>query len=83
VGLHLTRAICINTSPPFAVLHGESIASEGKGYYLLVKVAYLMYMGAPRPNVTIETWKTDVHKLNDIQYTMCDAPGRLKSDAEG
>lgn len=65
---------------------GESIASEGKGEYLLVKGRILDNDGNPVPDATIETWETDEFGFYDTQYVNREKPdcrGRLKSDAEG
>ncbi|KIJ40900.1 hypothetical protein M422DRAFT_60522 [Sphaerobolus stellatus SS14] len=65
---------------------GESIASEGKGEYMLVQGRILNTAGEPIPDATIETWETDDLGFYDTQYTDRQGPdcrGRLKSDAEG
>lgn len=65
---------------------GESIASEGKGQYLLVTGRVLDTSGKPVPNATIETWETDEFGFYDTQYVNRDKPdcrGRLKTDQDG
>ncbi|GJJ13371.1 hypothetical protein Clacol_007623 [Clathrus columnatus] len=65
---------------------GESIASEGKGDYMLVKGRVLDVQGQPVPNATIETWETDGFGFYDTQYVNREVPdcrGRLQSDKDG
>jgi protocatechuate 3,4-dioxygenase beta subunit len=45
------------TSAPVEI--GASIASEGKGDYMLVEGCVLSTDGTPVPNAVIETWETD------------------------
>ncbi|KAF8525516.1 aromatic compound dioxygenase [Hysterangium stoloniferum] len=74
------------TADAAEIPHGESIASEGKGDYLLVKGRVLNVHGDPVPNATIETWETDENGFYDTQYVNRTAPdcrGRLKTNAEG
>lgn len=68
------------------VSFGESIASEGKGDYMLVKGRILDIQGKPIPNANIETWETDGFGFYDTQYVGREGPecrGRLKSDENG
>lgn len=68
------------------VAYGESIASEGKGDYMLVKGRVTNIQGDPVPNATIDTWETDGFGFYDTQYVKRDGPdcrGRLKTDEKG
>lgn len=72
----------LNVLVPF----GESIASEGKGDYMLVRGRILDVQGNPVPDATIDTWETDANGFYDTQYVdrgRPDCRGRLKSDRHG
>ncbi|KAI5115694.1 hypothetical protein M0805_002837 [Coniferiporia weirii] len=66
--------------------NGESIASEGKGQYMLVEGRVLDTKGSPIPDVVVETWETDENGFYDTQYKDRSGPdcrGRLRSDKDG
>jgi len=66
--------------------HGDSIASEGKGEYLLVTGRILDTSGNAIKGALIETWETDEFGFYDTQYHERDVPdcrGRMKSGDEG
>ncbi|WOO79859.1 Hydroxyquinol 1,2-dioxygenase [Vanrija pseudolonga] len=65
--------------------NGDTIASEGKGAYMLVKGSVKNLRGEPIPNCLIETWETDNDGFYDTQYAEYDVDcrGRLRTDAKG
>jgi len=68
------------------VATGDSIASEGKGEYLLVEGRVLNTEGKPISDAVIETWETDENGFYDTQYAdraVPDCRGRLRSGPDG
>lgn len=102
LGLSSLIASLNNTKPPGAteatvlgpfftedahdVQMGGSIASEGKGEYMIVEGKILTTEGRPIAGAILDTWETDGHGLYDTQYTSRTEPecrGRLRSIEDG
>ncbi|KAJ9116766.1 hypothetical protein QFC24_006657 [Naganishia onofrii] len=72
--------------PKPAISTGESIASEGKGEYMLVLGKVVDTEGNPVKGVTMETWETDDTGMYDTQHDgqfAVDCRGQLKLDDDG
>jgi len=68
------------------VNNGDSIASEGKGDYLVVEGRVMDTKGNPIAGAVIDAWETDGFGQYDTQYDGREEPecrGRLRSAADG
>jgi len=74
------------TADAHDVSNGDSIASEGKGDYMVVEGLVTDTQGKPIAGAVIDTWETDGSGQYDVQYENREYPdcrGRLHSADDG